>query len=80
MAAAVECYQRCVDITPAMAKYVIEVSSQQLALGLCGIRIHVDRVWRHMLLAGCTAGFLTMVAVSWHCLCCQQNRQHWHAK
>lgn len=25
IAAAVECYQRCVDITPAMAKQVIEV-------------------------------------------------------
>jgi hypothetical protein len=32
MAAAVECYQRCVDITPAMAKQVIEVSSQQLLI------------------------------------------------
>jgi hypothetical protein len=34
MAAAVECYQRCVDITPAMAKHVIEVGSQFVVFGL----------------------------------------------
>eukprot|EP00882_Tetradesmus_deserticola_P027515 GHRQ01030489.1.p1 GENE.GHRQ01030489.1~~GHRQ01030489.1.p1 ORF type:complete len:115 (+),score=42.69 GHRQ01030489.1:980-1324(+) len=33
--AAVECYQRCVDITPAMAKQVIEVSSPQLGSSRC---------------------------------------------
>jgi hypothetical protein len=43
MAAAVECYQRCVDITPAMAKHVIEVSSQLLSSACVYVSIHVGK-------------------------------------